>query len=85
MPRRSRRPAPPNPTTPRTNAGAEALARDAIAHEESVPGDKVRMTFRLLLRRQQAEALAARAIREQKNLMTLVEEILDAAATQAAG
>jgi len=29
--------------------------------------------------RQQAEALAARAIREEKNLVTLVTEILEAA------
>jgi hypothetical protein len=42
----------------------EELARDAIAHAEEAPGGKVRMTFRVLLTRQQAEALAAaRAIR----------------------
>jgi hypothetical protein len=61
----------------------EELARDAISHEDSAPGDKVRMTFRVVLGRPQAEALAARAIRQEKNLVTLVEEILDAAATQA--
>src|SRR5512144_651619 len=44
----------------------EDLARDAIAHEESLPPDKVRMTFRVVLDRRQAEALAARAIREEK-------------------
>ena len=58
----------------------EDLARDAIAHEDEAPGGKVRMTFRVLLTRPQAEALAARAIQEEKNLETLVAEILEAAA-----
>lgn len=40
------------------------------------------MTFRVLLTRQQAETLAARAIQEEKNLETLVGEILEAAATK---
>jgi hypothetical protein len=56
------------------------MAKDAIAHEEAVGGDKVRMTFRVILDRQQAEALAVRAIREEKNLDALVTEILEAAA-----
>jgi hypothetical protein len=55
------------------------MARDAIAHEEEAPGDKVRMTFRVVLPRQVAEALAARAIREEKNIVALVTEILEAA------
>jgi hypothetical protein len=41
------------------------------------------MTFRVVLSREQAEALAAHAIRERKNLATLVTEILEPAATQA--
>jgi len=57
----------------------EELARDAIAHEESVAPDKVRMTFRVVLKRRDAEALAARAIREEKNIATMVAEILAAA------
>jgi hypothetical protein len=57
----------------------EELAKDAIAHEEAVGGDKVRMTFRVIVGRQQAEALAARAIREEKNIGALVTEILEAA------
>jgi hypothetical protein len=60
----------------------EELARDAIAHEDNAPGGKVRMTFRVVLTRQQAEALAARAIQEEKNLETLVAEILAAAPTE---
>ena len=64
---------------PRKPLPAE-LARDAIAHEDEASGGKVRMTFRVLLTRQQAEALAARAIQEEKNLETLVGEILETAA-----
>jgi hypothetical protein len=56
------------------------MARDAIAHEEEAPGGKVRMTFRVVLPREVAEALAARAIREEKNIGALVTEILEAAA-----
>ncbi len=69
---------PPAARRPRKPLPAE-LARDAIAHEEAAPGNKVRMTFRLVLGRQQAEALAARAIREEKNIVALVTEILEAA------
>jgi hypothetical protein len=39
----------------------EELARDAIAHEEEAPGGKVRMTFRVVLGRAEAEALASRS------------------------
>src|SRR5260370_40915508 len=56
-------PAPHEP--PRTRV-PEKLANDAVAHEEAVGGDKLRMTFWVILRRQQAEALAARAIRERR-------------------
>jgi hypothetical protein len=61
----------------------EERAREAISREEAVPGvgDRVRMTFRVVLPRSVAEVLAARAIREEKNLPALVEEILEAAAT----
>lgn len=54
----------------------EELARGAIAHEEAVAPDKVRMTLRVVLKRRDAEALAARAIREEKNIATMVAEIL---------
>ena len=57
----------------------EELARDAIAHEEEAPDRKVRMTFRVVLARQDAEALAARAIREEKNIGAVVTEVLEAA------
>jgi hypothetical protein len=68
---------PPKPG-PRTSV-PEEMARDAIAHEEEAPGGKVRMTFRVVILRAAAEALAARAIREEKNLGVLVEEILEVA------
>ena len=75
---------PPEPTPPKKPRKRkplpEELARDAIAHEEIVTGDRVRMNFRVVLDRQDAQALAARAIREEKNLVTLVTEILEAAA-----
>ena len=76
MPRR------PPSSKPSRKPLAEEMAKDAIAHEETVGGDKVRMTFRVILGRQQAEALAARAIREEKNIGTLVTEILEAAAAK---
>jgi hypothetical protein len=73
---------PPSPKKGPRKPLPEELARDAIAHEEEAPGGKVRMTFRVLLSRSQAEALAARAIREENNLETLVAEILEAAAVK---
>jgi hypothetical protein len=63
----------------------EERARGAIAREEAIPGDKVRMTFRVVLARPHAEALAARAIREEKNIVTLVTEILENAAAEGQG
>ena len=72
-----RRPAPPKRLAP--NASPEERARAAIAKEEALPGEKVRLTFRLVLERRVAEALSARAIREEKNLPALVTEILEAA------
>ena len=71
-----KKPPPPKPRNPL----AEELARNAVAHEEEAPGGKVRMTFRVMLPRQAAEALVARAIRGEKNIGTLVTEILEAAA-----
>ena len=71
---------PPPPKNRSRKPLPEELARDAIAHEEEAPGGKVRMTFRVLLTRAQADALAAPAIHEEKNLETLVAEILEAAA-----
>ena len=62
---------------------SEELAHDAVAHEEVAPGGKVRMTFRVLLTRSDAEALAARAIRAEKNIGTVVTEILEAAVRKA--
>ena len=76
-----RHPQPSNPTSRRV---PEELAKDAIAHEEPMGGERVRMTFRVVLGRQEAEALAARAIREEKNIGALVAEILEAAVNRKA-
>jgi hypothetical protein len=74
-----RKPAPPPNRGPRKPLPDE-LARHAVAHEEEAPAGKVRMTFRVVLPRAYAEALVARAIREEKNTGTLVTEILEGAA-----
>ncbi|HKX03592.1 MAG TPA: hypothetical protein VJX71_13935 [Methylomirabilota bacterium] len=60
------------------------MAKDAIAHEEAVGSGNVRMTFRVILGRQQAEALAAQAIRGEKDIGARVTEILEAAVTRKA-
>lgn len=73
---------PPDPKNRPRKPLPEELAHDAIAHEEEAPHGKVRMTFRVLLTRAQAEALTARAIQEEKNLETLVGEILEAAVSK---
>jgi hypothetical protein len=73
---------PPSKKAPRRKPLPEELARDAIAHEQIVLGGNVRMTFGVVLSRRHAEALAAQAIREEKNLEALVTEILKAAATR---
>ena len=80
---RTRTPTPPPQAPEPPKSGGSGSPRtwlhDAIAHEEPTPGDKVRKTFRVVLRRSAAEALAARAIREEKNIGMLVAEILEGA------
>jgi predicted HicB family RNase H-like nuclease len=56
------------------------LAHDAVAHEKPAPGDRVEIRVRL--RKPVAEALTARAVREEKNLSALVAEILEAAVSK---
>ena len=68
-----------NKKAPRKSLPVE-LARDAGAHEKTAPGDRVEIRVRL--RKPVAEALTARAVREEKNLSALVAEILEAAATK---
>ena len=55
------------------------MAQDAIAHAEAALGDKVRMTFRVVLSRRLAGVLTARAIREERSLLALVTELLESA------
>jgi hypothetical protein len=45
----------------------------------------VRLTFRVVLGRADAETLAAWSIREEKNLVTLVIEVLEAVPTKTRG
>ena len=70
---------PPAARKPSPNTSPEERARAAIAKEDAVAGDKVRLTFRLVLARQDAEALSARAIREEKNIEGVVADILEQA------
>jgi hypothetical protein len=81
MGRRRPAPKPPGAKVPRTTARAEELAREAIAREEHLPGGQVRLTLRVVLPEAIAEELAARAIRAEQNLVTIVEGILTTAAT----
>jgi hypothetical protein len=78
----ARKPPPPKRgTAPKTGAQkplAEELAHDAVAHERPAAGDRVEMVFRVRLSKSIAEALTARAVREEKNLTALVAEILEA-------
>ena len=60
-------------------------SRNAVAHEEPAPDDKVRLTFRVVLPRPVAEVLVALAIRAEKNIGALVTEILEAAAAKGKG
>ena len=81
---RPRKPPPPKrKAAPRPKGGkplAEELARDAVAHEKEAAGDRVELVFRVRLPKPVAEALTAQAVRAEKNLVTLVTEILEAAA-----
>ena len=72
---------PPPPKKGPRKPPAEELAHDAVAHEKPAAGDRVEIRIRL--RKPVAEALTARAVREEKNLSALVAEILEAAATKA--
>jgi len=73
----------PQPKNKPRKSLPDELARDAVAHEKTAPGDRVEMVFRVRLRKPVAEALTARAVREEKNLVTLVAEILEAAVQKA--
>ncbi len=61
----------------RTRVGSKETAKLAIAHEAIPSGEKVKLSLTVYLSREQAERLAARAIREGKNLEALVAEILE--------
>ena len=79
---RPRKPSPKRRAAPSPAAKplAEELARDAVAHEKDASGDRVELVFRVRLPKPVVEALTAQAVRAEKNLVTLVTEILEAAA-----
>ena len=62
----------------RARLRSSLAARTAGALLNKRPGDRVEIRVRL--RKSVAEALTARAVREEKNLSALVAEILEAAA-----
>jgi hypothetical protein len=73
---------PPTPAKgPRNPTDIEQAARLAIAHraKQAGTGDKVRLTLTLSLKRDKAERLSARALREQKTLGAVMAENLEAA------
>jgi hypothetical protein len=63
----------------RTPADVEKAARAAIARraQPGAPSGKVKLTLTLYLNQEQAERLATKAIREEKNLEGVVAEILE--------
>jgi hypothetical protein len=56
----------------------EERACAAVAKEEALPGENVRLTLRIVLARRDAEAVSARAIREERNMEGVVEDLLAA-------
>ena len=62
---------------------AVVLSYDAFAQEEVLPGDRVRLTFRIVLSRRLAEALSAEAVRREMDLATMVTEVLGMTAAKA--
>jgi hypothetical protein len=63
---------------------AQVLSYDAVAQEELLPGgDRVRLTFRIILSRRLAEALSAEATRREMDMATLVTEVLGMTAAKA--
>src|SRR5262245_21606540 len=75
-------PAPELPFPPRKpphRFSPEEMARSAIARRPTTPsGHRVKYTVTMFLRRETAEALTARAIREGKNVPGLMAELIEA-------
>jgi hypothetical protein len=72
------------PGDPRSSDPTRAAAKLAVARLPRAPGkgDRVELRLILVLDREVAERLAARAIGEEKNLGQLVLEIVEAAASE---
>ena len=75
MPKKLPVPMGPKPRRP----SPEELARTAVDRLELSPSGRVHMTFRLTLPRASAEALVTESIRQDVNVGTLVEQILERA------
>jgi hypothetical protein len=73
----------PTPDGPHSPDSTRAAAKLAVARLPRSPGkgDRVELRLILVLDRDVAERLAARAIVEERNLGQLVLEIVEAAAT----
>jgi hypothetical protein len=71
--------APPPPQCSHDRADVDQVAKAAIARRakpSAIPG-RVKLTFTLDLKRELAERLSARAIRETKNLEGVIADILE--------
>jgi len=59
--------------------GTEAIAKLAVARKRTTPSGAIKSTMTIFLRRELAEALTARTLREGKNTPLLIAELLDTA------
>jgi hypothetical protein len=66
--------------TKKAGGSPEETARKAVAKRPTTPSGRVSYTLTLALRRDVAERLTARAIREGRNIEAIVTEILEAEA-----
>ena len=73
-------PAPMGSKVPRLSP--EELARRSVARLEEASGDRVRVVLRATISREAAEAISAAAITQEINFATVVEDILETAATK---
>ena len=74
---------PPTRVTPQDRFSPETIARNAIARRPTTPAGNVKYAVTLFLRRELAEALTVRALREGKNTPVLIAELLDVAMRRA--
>jgi len=73
---------PPTRVDSQNRFSPEVVARNAIARRPTTPSGNVKYAVTLFLRRELAEALTARALREGKNTPLHIAELLEAALRQ---